>query len=148
MKLSGRKIILLTLLGVLVVGGLGVAIYYWRAKRAVMVYRQHLIAAGEKLTVKELIPPTPAKEEDGAELFYKARVLMNASSSGLLSTNPPLSMRGVAPGKAAVSWQQPDIRDGKATNTWDDLADTVAGMTRELELLDQLADKRTTDFKF
>ena len=148
MKLSGRKIILLTLLGVLVVGGLGVAIYYWRAKRAVMVYRQHLIAAGEKLTVKELIPPTPAKEEDGAELFYKAQVLMNASSSGLLSTNPPLSMRGVAPGKAAVGWLQPDIRDGKATNTWDDLADTVAGMTRELELLDQLADKRTTDFKF
>jgi hypothetical protein len=110
-------------------------------------YRKQLIAAGEKLTVKELIPPTPAKEDDGAELFYKAQALMNASSSGLLSTNPPSSMRAVAPGKAMVSWQQPDIRDGKATNSWDDLADTVAGMTAALDLLDQLADKRTLDFR-
>ncbi len=148
MKLSGRKIILLTLLGVLVVSGLGLAIYHWQAKRAVMAYRQQLIAAGEKLTVKELIPPTPPKEEDGAELFYKAQALMNASSSGLLSTNPPSSMRAIAPGKAAVGWLQPNLRDDKVTNTWDDLADKIDGMTAELELLDQLADKRTMDFKY
>ena len=89
----------------------------------------------------------PAKEEDGAELFYKAQALMNASSSGLLSTNPPSSMRAIAPGKAAVSWQQPDIRDGTATNSWEDLAEAVHEMGEVLDLLDQMVDKQTLDFK-
>ena len=147
MKLSGRKIILLTLLGALVVGGLGVAIYYWRAKRAVMAYRQQLIAAGEKLTVKKLIPPTPAKEDDGAELFHQVNAKLSFYTKDILSTNPPQSMKFVAPGRAMVGWQQPDIRSDKATNTWDDLAGTLDGIAKELELLDQLAEKQTIDFK-
>ncbi len=147
MKLSGRQIILLTLLGMLVVGGLGLAIYHWRAKTAVANYRKQLIAAGEKLTIKELIPPIPAKEEDGAELFHKAMALMNTPSKDMLSTNPPSSMRAIAPGKAAVSWQQPDIRNGEATNSWDDVADAVAETSVALSLLDQLAEKKTLDFK-
>ncbi len=147
MKLSGRQLIVLTLLGALIVGGLGLAIYHWQAKRAVANYRKQLIAAGEKLTVKELIPPIPTKEDDGAELFHRARALMNASSSGMLSTNPPSSMRAVAPGKAVVSWQQSYIRDNEATNSWDDLANSVDKMRAGLDLLDQLADKQTLDFK-
>ncbi len=149
MKLSRRKTILLVIFSGLLAGGLGLAIYHWQAKRAVAAYRKQLIAAGEKLTVKELIPPTPAKEEDGAELFHKARTLIKSSSSkDLLLANPPSAMRAVAPGKAAVGWLQTNLRDQMATNTWDDLADTMEGMRAELALLDQLADKRTIDFKF
>ncbi len=147
MKLSGRKFILLTLLGVLVVGGLGVAVHHWRAKRAVIAYRKQLIAAGEKLTVKELIPPTPAKEDDGAELFHQVHAKISYYTKDVLSTNPPSAMRAVATGKTMVGWQQPDIRGDKETNTWDDLAVTLDGFAKELELLDQLAEKRTMDFK-
>ncbi len=147
MKLSGRKIILLTLLGVLVVGGLGMAIYYWRAKTAVTNYRKQLIAAGEKLTVKELIPPPPAKEEDGAELFHQVNAKLSFYTKDILSTNPPQSMKFVAPGRAMVGWQQPAVRGENETNTWDDLAVTLDGIAKELELLGQLGEKRTMDFK-
>ena len=147
MKLSGRKLILLTLLGVLILGGLGVAIYHWRAKRAVIAYRQQLISAGEKLTVKELIPPTPAKEDDGAELFHRVHAKISIYTKDILVTNPPSAMRAVAPGKAMVGWQQPNIRGDKETNTWDDLAMTLDGIAKELELLDKIAEKRTLDFK-
>ena len=147
MKLSGRKIILLTLLGAMVVGGLGMAIYHWRAKRAVANYRKRLIAAGEKLTIKELIPPVPAKEDDGAELFHQVNAKLSYYTQDILSTNPPQSMKFIAPGKAMVGWQQPDIQGDKGTNSWDDLAVTLDGIANELEILDQLAGKRTMDFK-
>ena len=147
MKLSGRKIILLTLLGAMVVGGLGMAIYHWRAKRAVANYRKQLIAAGEKLTIKELIPPVPAKEDDGAELFHQVNAKLSYYTQDILSTNPPQSMKFIAPGKAMVGWQQPDIQGDKGTNSWDDLAVTLDGIANELEILDQLAGKRTMDFK-
>ena len=148
MKLSGRKTFLLTVVGIVLVAALGVTLYFWRAKLAVLNYRKQLIAAGEKLSVKELIPPPPAKEDDGAELFYRANALIPSSYKDLISTNPPHAMRLVAPGKAMIGWQQTELRDDKVTNSWNDLAGTLAQMTAEIQLLDQLANKKTIDFRF
>jgi hypothetical protein len=53
----------------------------------------------------------------------------------------------VTNGRAMVRWQQPDIRNRKATNSWDDIGEMVDRMAEELSLLDQLAGKRTADFK-
>ena len=148
MKLSGRKILLLAVVGIVLVAALGVTIYFWRAKLAVLNYRKQLIAAGEKLSVKELIPPPPAKEDDGAELFYRANALIPSNGKNLISTNPPHAIRMVAPGKAMIGWQQNELLGNKVTNSWDDLAGELAMMTAEIQLFDQLATKKTIDFRF
>jgi hypothetical protein len=147
MKLRRRQVTLV----VIAVLALGLAGWIWvihyRAKRAVADYRQQLVAAGEKLTVDELIRDSVPPEQNSAGIFSKAASLLNRPWN-LLSSNPPPAMRMVAPGKAMVGWAQPDIRDYSegATNTW---AETQAGITELFEglvLLHQMIDRPTLDF--
>lgn len=148
MKSRRRYTGLLILAGIALVAGLGVTLYYWHAKLAVFKYRRQLIAAGEKLSVRELLPAPLPKEEDGAELFYKVAAVIPSGTSDLFDTNPPPSMCLVAPGKAMIGWQQTEFSDGKGTNNWDDVSDTLDSMSPALQLLDQMATKKAMDFHF
>src|SRR5262245_37455297 len=83
-------------------------------------YRERLRAAGERLDVVELIPPRPDPASNGAVIFQEAMRKLDRRKESVLTTNPPPTMRWVAPGKAMVGWQQPDINVDGRTNTWDD----------------------------
>lgn len=140
---SGRRHILLKIIAL---GLLAFAAWTWvnhyRGKRALAEYKRQLIANGEKLTVEELIPPPPPEERDGTAIFAKASLLMR-NWGGLLSTNPPNPMCMVSPGRAMISWQQSDIRDSEATNTWDEARAELEMNAEGFELLRQLIERPT-----
>lgn len=117
---------------------------HYRAKRALVGYGEQLVAAGEKLTVNELTPKPIPPDQNGAALFVRATSLLNVNET-LLSSNPPPTMRAVAPGKAMVGWAQPDIRDASATNTWADADSTMADLSQGMELLEQLIEQPILD---
>lgn len=151
MKFSRRKLVLLTLAGVGLLGGVGIGLYFWQAKRAVMSYRKELIAAGERLTVKELLPPAIPEDQNGAELFRKAYAALANRRDTLLETNPPAGMQIIAPGRALIRWQQPEITEileAKATNSWAEVEAELAEISSSIILLDQLAERRALDFRY
>lgn len=77
-------------------------------------YRNSLIAKGEKFEIADLLPPPVPPDQNGADLVDQAagRILVGTDS------NTPVIMRFIVPGKAMVSFQQPDIRDEHFTNSW------------------------------
>lgn len=146
-----RKLVWLILAGVILIAGSGTGFYFWRVKHAVRTYRTQLIAGGEKLTVKELLPPAVPDDQNGAELFRKAVGAIANLSKTLLETNAPYPMEAIVPGRALVRWQQPlitQISGAKATNTWPEVGAELANIAPSLALLDELADWRTIDYNF
>ena len=77
-------------------------------------YKTKLRAAGEKLTIAELIPPRIPAEQNSAGLLRQAASLASASES-LFSSNPPAAMRMIAPGKAMIGWRGGKF---KASGCW------------------------------
>lgn len=151
MKLTRRKLVFLIPAGVVLIAGVWAAGCFWRAKHAVNVYRNQLIAAGEKLTVKELLPPAIPDDQNGAELFRTAASGIANLSKTLLETNAPYPMAAIVPGRALVRWQQPDIVETSSTtvtNSWSEVAAELAKIAPSLALLDELADWHTIDYKF
>ncbi len=149
MKLLPRKVPLTIVTILALVLGLGVWAIHYRAKRAWANYKKQLIAAGEKLTVEELIPTPVARDQNGADIFLKAVALMNVRE-GLLGSNSPPAMRMVAPGKAMIGWAQPNIRDyyqGKTTNTWSEAEAAIAELSEALGFLQQMIDRPALDFR-
>lgn len=96
-----------------------------RSKNAVERYKDQLRAAGEKLDLKDVIPPRVDPGKNGAEFFTQAFSSMVVPMNGMIGNNPPPAMKMVAPGKAMISWQQTEIISDysgtPATNTWADL---------------------------
>jgi hypothetical protein len=145
---SRRRKIFLAFLA-LVLGGVGFAAWslHYRPKWELAKYQRDLVAAGEKLTIAELIPVPVRSEENSAHLMMKALPLVNTSS--LLSTNSPAGMRFMSFGKAMATSQQPDIRDfyeGKLTNTWAEVDLALTNISDGLELLRQITEHPTLDF--
>lgn len=150
MKIRRRQITLTVLAVVLLLAGFGAWRFHYQPRRAVAEYKRQLIAAGEKLTIAELIPPPVPLEQDGMDIFLKAVVLLNKPMT-LLATNAPPAMRMVAPGKAMVGWRLPEFRDNYSernfTNTWAEVEAALAEISDALELLRELSEKPRLDFK-
>jgi len=144
MRLKRRQIILLCLAFLAL--GLGLAIYWshGRTEREVERYKKQLLAAGEKLTIPELVPAAIPLERNGTGLFQEAAAYLWLRGD-LLDTNPPLAMHMAAPGRALIGWQRPDIRD-HATNTWEEVQQALQKEDSALQLLEQLIDKPGLDF--
>lgn len=148
MKLRARPIALFLLAFLIVVPGLWVWWYHVRAKRAVGDYKRQLIAAGEKLTVEELIPTPVPPGRNSADVFLKAVGLLSVRQS-LLDTNAPAAMRMVSRGKAMIGWAQPDIPDfyeGKLTNSWTEAEAAIEQIAEGLELLRTIVERPNLDF--
>jgi hypothetical protein len=118
------------------------------AKTAVDRYKAQLRAAGEKLTVDELLPPSFPPEKNGTKLFLQAYPYLHFE--GAIYTNDPPAMRMVANGKAMVGWQQPFIvsayEDRIITNTWMDIENELKQFSPALDLLHQAAARSELDF--
>ena len=127
----------------MIAAGLGlilllVMVGVWRDQQAVRLFKDALIAGGENLKVNELIPPYFAEAHQAAiELTGAASRFPN--NSPIVSLNPPRKMRIIAPGKATVGWQVPDLREEAGqTNRWEDLDAELAAaepVLRELRKL-------------
>jgi hypothetical protein len=136
---------LLVLVAIFLLPTLWLVVSHFLAKHALERYKAQLRAAGEKLTVDELLPPRIPPEQNGAKLFLQFIPYLH--SEGVLSSNPPPAMRGVPPNKAIIGWQQPYIVSVSAggfgnsliTNTWNDIDLELKKAAPGLELLHQAA---------
>ena len=118
--MSRRRKTLIVMCVALTVAILIPVIHYYQLRAAVNAYIAALKAKGEKLELSQVIPPRLPPEKNSASQFLVATSLF-ATNESVLTTNRPIGMRGVAPGKAQVLWRQNYIRDWGMTNSWEDL---------------------------
>src|SRR5258706_14167173 len=95
--------------------------FYWRWKAA--RFRAELIRRGEPLTFAQIVPKPPLPDENGGPGFAVAAAQLGTSSKRVSWDTPPRAMYLIAPGRALIGRQQPDLRDtsGKQTNGWEAL---------------------------
>ncbi len=144
MKLKPRQVALCAGALLFLMAGLWVYLSLSHPQRAVAAYKRKLLAAGEKLTVDELLPERVPFERNSVEVFNQSRMARNLQGS-LLDTNAPSAMRMVAPGRALVRWAQADVRD-ETTNSW---AEAEAALARDypaLQLLEGIIERPALDF--
>jgi hypothetical protein len=121
-------------------------IRHYQLRFAVEAYIAQLKAKGEPIELAQVIPPPVPPEQNSADTFRNAAALIDADKS-LLETNYPYGMKMVALGKAMIRWQQPDIRDSNATNSWQEATTAVAQNAQAIALLQQIIEKPSFDFK-
>lgn len=148
--MSRRQKILIIILGILlVVSGIATYEMHFRWKWAVNDYKRQLRAAGEKLTVEELVPPPIMPEQNSADTFRKALFSWQGSNwdfNAFSKLNLPLPMRFVGPAKAVARSMQPQI-DPWTSNTWAEADAAVAQRRDTLNLLQQIIDRPAFDFR-
>jgi len=130
---------------------LGVAIlvpviHHYQLRAATESYIAELKAKGEPMELSQVIPPPVPTGKNSASFFLRAAALLTTNYDDVLSTNPPVAMHGVAPGKAVVSWEQPGIRDTGMTNSWQDIQKALQRNAGALNLLIQLTNSSLFDF--
>ncbi len=110
-------------------------IRHYQLRFAVENYVAELKSKGEPMELAEVVPPRVPPEKNSAPQFLAA-VGWFTTNQNILTTNWPIGMRGVAPGKAQILWRQNFIRDFGMTNTWEDLA---LALKKDEGAFDQLA---------
>jgi hypothetical protein len=129
---------------------LGVAIVvpvirHYQLRAATETYLAQLKAQGEPMELAQVIPPTVSLEQNGADTFRRAAALIDADTH-LDYTNYVYGMVMIAPGKAMVRWQQPDVRDSDVTNSWEAVDAAVSQNAQSFALLQQMIAKPNFDF--
>jgi hypothetical protein len=142
--MSRRKILIIV--GI----ALGVAIlipviHHYQLRFAVANYIAELKAKGEPMDLAQVIPPPVPPEQNGASIFLKANSLLSTKWD-VLGSNPPPTMHMIAPGKAMVGWAQPEIRDGRMVNSWEEIEAALAEDRKGLKLLSQITNGTIFDF--
>ena len=114
--------------GAALVGG---AFENLRGRRALRIYKASLIAKGERLKLEEVTP------RPSAEAIRSSSGLIQAAwqfrDGPVLARGTVAPMRSVIPGRARVTWREPDIRGDRSTNQWNDLAAELEQNSRVLE---------------
>jgi len=118
--MSRRWKILIVFVVALVAAVLISIIHHYQLRAATEAYIAQLKAEGEPMELAEVIPPRLPPEKNSVPQLLVATSLF-ATNENVLTTNWPIGMRGVAPGKAQVLWRQNSIRDWGMTNSWEDL---------------------------
>lgn len=104
----------LWLLGFAVLGLLGLWLEHERAKARLAAFKADLIAKGEKLAIADHVPKLPPALSNAAPDFLAAANRLTE----LKAEWQPSRMRMVAPGKARVTWQQPELPTDKEPDLW------------------------------
>jgi hypothetical protein len=148
MKLRWKILIALAVLAVLMMASLSVSMRV-QPENEVEAYKKTLREKGEKLELKDVLPPRTPEESNGVELVASA-FRMLGPGAGYEYTNQPQGMRMVGPGRAMVAWKQPCLADpgkGGYTNTWENAAAAAAADRPVLELLAQASAYPVADFQ-
>jgi hypothetical protein len=144
-KLGKTGMVLVGLTVVVILTALLTLTVHVASMRSSGSYKAQLKAAGEQLEVVELLPPTVSPDKNGAPVFRQVMALFPWGN--FFASNPPPAMRLVAPGRAMVGWQQPDIRGADGTNTWEEAGRVLNQQRPVIELLEQLPNFQTLDFE-
>ena len=120
-------------------------IHHYQLRAATEAYIAQLKAEGEPMELAQVIPPPVPPDISGAEIFRQAAALIDVDRS-LLQTNGVYGMKMVAPDKAIIHWQQPNVRYIYGTNSWKDLETAVAENEKSFVLLRQIIAKPNFDF--
>jgi hypothetical protein len=96
----------------------------WRDQAAVRAFREAIVAGGGKLTIDELAPRPSAEAQQAANALLQAAWRLR--DGAFVPGKAPGAMKPVSPGKASVAWREPDIRQQRSTNTWEQLAAELA----------------------
>jgi hypothetical protein len=139
-----------TLIAIGVMLGLAVlipVIHHYQLRAATEAYIAELKAQGEPMELAQVIPRPLPPEQNSAPLFLKAVSLLSTNDDdNVLVSNPPSAMRSVAPGKAMIGWQQPDIRFSDETNSWADIQNALAQDNEAFKYLGEITNHALFDF--
>lgn len=142
------KILIGLALVFVVFAGIQVATIGDGPRKEVEAYKKSLIARGEKLDISELVPPPAPPEQNGAEIARAAFSML--TSDDYEESNLVPAMRMIAPGKAIVCFEQPDVRnayyDEPYTNSWSNVMVVVNDDRPMTELLKQAVDYPAIEF--
>ena len=126
----------LWLLGIALLAVVGLWLEHERAKARLAAYKAQLVAKGEKLAIADHVPKMPPALSNAAPDFI-------AAANRITDLKPefqPQRMRLVAPGRARVTWQQPELPTDKDADLWpivtahvEDNRDRLAEMITTLE---------------
>jgi hypothetical protein len=143
--MNRRRKMLLVVGAALAVAVLIPVIHHYQLRAATEAYIAELKAKGEPMELAQVLPPPVPPEQNSASNILRMVSLLNTSWN-VLGSNPPPAMRMVAPGRAMIGPIQTEIRDGKATNSWEDIASALAQENEALNLLRQITNGSTLDF--
>ncbi|NBV22387.1 MAG: hypothetical protein EBS05_10790 [Proteobacteria bacterium] len=104
----------LWLLGFALLAVLGLWLEHERAKARLAAYKAQLVAKGEKLAIADHVPKLPPALSNAAPDFI-------AAANALTELKPELYVRRmhlVTPGRARVTWQQPELPTDKDADLW------------------------------
>lgn len=121
-------------------------IRHYQLRFAVESYIAELKAKGEPMELAQVIPPRIPPARNSAPQFLAA-VNLFATNNNILTTNWPVGMRGVAPGKAQIFWQQESIRDFGITNSWEDLVRALEADKGAFNRLADITNSSAFDFE-
>jgi hypothetical protein len=117
-------------------------------RNAVEAYKKLLRDQGERLEIKEVLPPHLPAESNGVALVQSAFSFLAAGNGE--DRNLPLAMRMVAPGRALVGWARPNlVYPGSYgyTNTWEHARQAADANRPVFDRLQQAAGYPALDFQ-
>src|ERR1043166_7009678 len=91
-RLGKLGIVLMVLAVLTLLISVAALIAHITSKNSVEAYKAQLRAAGEKLTIAELIPPRVPDESNSAAIFRQVMEIFQRIPQDLLITNPPMTM--------------------------------------------------------
>ena len=124
-------------------------IHHYQLRFAVEKYISELKAKGEPMELAQVLPPLVPPDQNGAAALLEADALFDrlfSADKSMLETNFVYGMRMVAPGRAMIRWQQPDIRDIDGTNSWENVQAAVAKNAKAFVLLQTIIERPDFDF--
>jgi hypothetical protein len=129
---------------------LGVAILipvirHYQLRFAGASYIAGLKARGEPMEISEALPAPVPPGSNGVETARAAFSLLTPGS--FAESNLPPMMQMVAPGKAMIAWQQPDVRGPEYTNSWSNVMAAAAANQAATALLIKAAAYPAIDFQ-
>ncbi len=143
MKRLGKFLIAIGVLLIVVV--VVSIIHHFQLCGATEAYIADLRAKGEPMDLAQVMPAPVPPEQNGADALRKADEIFHTNGTLFSSNYYYGGMKKVAPGKAAVVVDQPDLRSYDSTNSWEDVQEAVAQNADAFALLHQIIKKPNFD---
>ena len=144
MKLRWKILIAVDVL--LGIGVLLAVVRHYQLRAMTDAYIAQLKAEGEPLDLTQVLPPPVPPEKNSADTLRQAAAVTEADE-GWWVTNQVEAMTMVAPGKAMICWQQPDVRCDFTTDSWQEVGAALAKDAEALGQLRQIISKPDFDFQ-
>jgi hypothetical protein len=119
-------------------------IHHYHLRFALASYIAERKAKGEPMDLEQVMPAVVPPGQNGVS--YLTGSITKMKHRYFFRTYPPPAMSIVAPGRAMIGWQQPDVRSADGTNTWEELRRELADLKGELDNLQSLTNHPILDF--